>query len=133
MPSFFSMFSSRPLCAKKADMFSLSETNQFYLYTQGADLRKGFNSLPGIIRLYTHQVPHDGSVYIFINRTRTGMKLLHWERGGFVIYHKRFEGGRISPLVFKSDNAFRNVRWDELVLFMEGINPNAKRRKRYNK
>ena len=28
------------------------------------------------------------------------MKLLHWERGGFVIYYKRMESGRISHKIF---------------------------------
>ena len=31
------------------------------------------------------------------------MKLLHWERGGFVIYHKYFEQGRISHKLFKKE------------------------------
>ena len=29
------------------------------------------------------------------------MKLLHWERGGYVIYYKRMEVGRISRKVFR--------------------------------
>ena len=61
------------------------------------------------------------------------MKLLHWERGGFVIYYKRLERGRISHKIFiKEGVGFRSIRWDELVLFMEGISPIIKRRKRYN-
>lgn len=114
-------------------MFSLNANNQYYFYSQGADLRKGFNTLSGIIRSSSALNPIDGSVYIFANRSRTSLKLLHWERGGFVIYHKRFESGRISGLIFQSDSPFHSVRWDELVLLMEGINPHSKRRKRYNK
>ncbi len=59
---------------------------------------------------------------------------MHWERGGYVIYNKRLEQGRISHKVFANDNIveFRKTRWDELVLLMEGISPNTRRRKRYN-
>jgi hypothetical protein len=87
-------------------MFSLSETNTYYLCTQGTDLRKGFNRLTGVINSNSNLRASNGSVYIFINRSRTTMKLLHWERGGFVIYHKRLEEGRISAAVFKYKEVF---------------------------
>jgi hypothetical protein len=70
---------------------------------------------------------------VFLNKSRTTMKLLHWERGGFVIYYKRLESGRISHKIFiKEGHGFRSFRWDELVLLIEGISPKIKRRKRYN-
>jgi hypothetical protein len=114
-------------------MFSLTETNRYYICTRGTDLRKGFNTLAGVVNCNSKHRAPNGLVYIFINRSRTTMKLLHWERGGFVIYHKRLEEGRISSAVFKHEAVFRLLRWDELVLLVEGINPNIKRRKRYCK
>lgn len=114
-------------------MFSLSESNVFMVFTDSVDLRKGIDPLSRIVR-GSSQNPTDGSVYIFLNRTRTRMKLLHWERGGYVIFYKRMEQGRISHTVFhdKSPVGFRRVRWDELVLLVEGISSCAKRRKRFN-
>ncbi len=72
-------------------------------------------------------------VYVFVGKTRKVMKLLHWERGGYVMYYKRLETGRLSPRLFPSDLhiGFREIRWDELVLFIEGISLNARRRKRF--
>ena len=77
--------------------------------------------------------PTDGRVYAFAGKTRKVMKLLHWERGGYVMYYKRLETGRLSPRLFPPDQhtGFREIRWDELVLFIEGISPNARRRKRF--
>lgn len=77
--------------------------------------------------------PTDGKVYVFVGKTRKVMKLLHWERGGYVMYYKRLETGRLSPRLFPLDQptGFREIRWDELVLFIEGISPNARRRKRF--
>ena len=113
-------------------MFSLNESNHFVVCVYGVDLRKGLNGLCGIIR-YQSLTPTNGDVYVFLNKSRTTMKLLHWERGGFVIYYKRMESGRISHKIFlKEGVGFRTIRWDELVLFMEGISVKIKRRKRYN-
>lgn len=114
-------------------MFSLSESNKFMVCTSAVDLRKGVDPLSRMVRSNS-MIPTDGSVYVFMNRTRTRMKLLHWERGGYVIFYKRMEQGRISHTVFKSDerSVFKQLRWDELVLLVEGICASAKRRKRFN-
>ncbi|MCI7654582.1 MAG: transposase, partial [Bacteroidales bacterium] len=63
--------------------------------------------------------PTDGKVYVFVGKTRKVMKLLHWERGGYVMYYKRLETGRLSPRLFPPDQhiGFREIRWDELALF----------------
>jgi len=114
-------------------MFSLNETNHFMVYSIHVDLRKGVLPLCGLI-LSLGSKPSDGSVYVFFNRSRTLMKLLHWERGGYVIYYKRMEVGRVSRKVFRQSPSpqFYVLRWDELVLFLEGIFPSAGRRKRFN-
>lgn len=114
-------------------MFSLNETNHFMVYSDSVDLRKGLEPLCGIAR-FCGQKPTDGSVYVFFNRSRTLMKLLHWERGGYVIYYKRMEVGRISRRVFRGleHPGFYRLRWDELVLLLEGVYPSASRRKRFN-
>jgi hypothetical protein len=114
-------------------MFSLNENHHYYLCTLSTDMRKGFNTLMGVITSNSTLRPLDGSVYVFVNRNRNTLKILHWERGGFVIYHKRLESGRLSKSLFKFEASFRPIRWDELVLLVEGINPNTKRRKRYEK
>ena len=114
-------------------MFSLNEGNRFVLYLSGVNMRNGIEGLCGLVR-YLSLSPTNGDVYIFINKNRTILKLLHWERGGYVIYNKRLEQGKISYKVFLKDTAvgFRSIRWDELVLLLEGISPNIRRRNRYN-
>ena len=113
-------------------MFSLSESNRYVICVIGVDLRKGLDGLCGLIR-YLSLSPTNGDVYVFFNKSRNTMKLLHWERGGFVIYYKRLERGRVSHKVFINEGlGFRSLRWDELVLLLEGISPGIKRRKRYN-
>ena len=53
-------------------------------------MRKGVESLCGIVRT-SHMNPLNGDVYVFTNKSRCLLKMLHWERGGFVVYYKRFE------------------------------------------
>lgn len=98
-------------------MFSLSSSHQFYLYQSACDMRKSFDGLCGIVTNELNQVAHNGNVYVFINRRGTQMKLLHWESGGFVLYHKRLEQGTFAfPLHHKT-----HISWSDLVLIIEGI------------
>lgn len=96
-------------------------------------MRKSVEGLCGIIRTYQYS-PTNQEVYVFAIKSRTLKKMLHWERGGFIVYYKRLEQGRLSPSIFHHENAtaFIDLRWDEMVLLMEGIRLGIKRQKRYN-
>jgi hypothetical protein len=78
--------------------------------------------------------PLSGEVFIFMNKTRTAIKLLHWERGGFVVYHKRLEEGRFTLPVFDRRTGSYSLKWTDLVLMVEGISlDRIYYRKRYAK
>lgn len=67
-------------------MFSLNDSMRYLLYNRPTDMRKSFHTLSGIITDAMGQDPCSGNVYIFINRARDRIKLLHWEPGGMVLY-----------------------------------------------
>lgn len=56
-------------------------------------MRKGFDSLSGIVKSQMALDALSGSVFIFMNRRHTHIKLLLWEGDGFAIYYKRLEKG----------------------------------------
>lgn len=100
-------------------MFSLGNSQRYLLYNQPCDMRKGFDGLCGLVSNELRLNPLDGGVYIFINRQRNQIKLLCWEPGGLVMYHKRLEQGRFSvPDLSRSSGV---IQWPELVLIVEGI------------
>ncbi|MGL5980372.1 MAG: IS66 family insertion sequence element accessory protein TnpB, partial [Phocaeicola sp.] len=108
-------------------MFNLNENNRLVISHTSTDMRKGVDTLCGEIRRFSLE-PTNGDVYIFVGRSRKVMKLLHWERGGYVVYYKRLAQGRFHSKIFLKDGSgFRSIRWDELVLLMEGISPKVVR------
>ncbi len=68
-------------------MFSLNESNRYYLYPYPTDMRKSFYTLSGIVTNQMGKNVRDGDAFIFINANCTCMKILHMEYGGLVIYH----------------------------------------------
>lgn len=113
-------------------MFVLNETNVFRVCCTPVDMRQGILRLSQLVRSNDFN-PSDGVVYVFYNRSRNRIKLLHWERCGFVVYHKQMAQGCLSSNIIRARAGFYELRWDELVLYIEGINPSCYRRKRYNK
>jgi hypothetical protein len=62
------------------------------------------------------------------------IKLLQWDRSGFVIYTKRLEQGTFERPGSSDDQHSTLLKWDELVLILEGISlKSVRRRKRYEK
>lgn len=102
-------------------MFSLGDSHIYYLSREATDMRKGFDSLSGEVRRSMGRDPLSGEVFIFYNSSCTRLKLLHWERGGFVIYHKRFEQGILSLPKFDAAAGGYRVSWRELMLMVEGV------------
>ncbi len=115
-------------------MFSLTSAHQYYIYNRATDMRKGFDSLCGIIQSQLGKNPASGEVFIFINRPRNKIKLLHWEPYGFTIYYKRLEQGTLELPPTEKNNSSISINWTDLVMIIEGISlQNIKKRKRYNK
>jgi len=113
-------------------MFSLNDSLSYYYYRESTDMRKGFDALCGMVRSQMHRNPLSGEVFIFMNRGRTTVKILRWESGGLVIYHKRLEQGRFEEPVYRSVDKSYHLQWAELVMIIQGISmQNRVQRKRY--
>ena len=114
-------------------MFSLTSSLQYYLYRGATDMRKSFDGLCGIVQNQLYRSPISGEVFIFINRRRDKIKLLHWETGGFVLYYKRLESGTYE-IPQMDDHEYRPLNWPDLVMMIEGISlKSIQKRKRFSK
>ena len=102
-------------------MFSLTTSHKYLLYRKVTDFRKGFDGLSGLVHNELGRDPSSGEVFIFVNRPRNRIKLLHWQHGGFVLYYKRLEKGTISFPVLENDGTSCSLHYTELVMMIEGI------------
>jgi transposase len=107
-------------------MISFGPAQRYYLYREPTDMRKSFDGLSGLVTSGLGRDPLSGEVFIFLNRRRTHIKLLVWDRSGFVLYYKRLEEGTFEL------PASGSVTWQQLVLILEGVSlASARYRKRY--
>ena len=82
-------------------------------------MRKGFNGLSGLVRTGMQRNPLSGEIFIFVNKKRNMMKLLHWQAGGFVLYFKRLEAGTFK--IPKNHEKTILISYTELSMIIAGI------------
>lgn len=115
-------------------MLNFTSGIKIYAYTQPTDMRKGFNGLSAIVRQEFQCDPTDGSLFIFVNRRRDRMKLLHFVAGGFWLYYRLLEAGTFEELK-SSDNSCRlQIDVTQLSMLLSGVSlvASQKRRKRFH-
>ena len=78
--------------------------------------------------------PTDGSLFIFINRRRDRMKLLHFYGGGFWLYYRLLEAGSFEAFQSADDSCSLQIDATQLSMLLSGVSLVAakKRRKRFS-
>ena len=108
-------------------MLMLPPAVRVFLATGPADLRRSFDGLAAMARDVVRQDPLSGHLFVFSNRRRDRVKVLFWDRSGFVLWYKRLEKG-----VFRFPSAEAGsveVEAAELMLLLEGIELAGSRRR----
>lgn len=65
-----------------------------YLCREPVDMRKSIDGLSLLVQEAMALNPFEAAVFVFGNRRRDKVKLLFWERNGFVVWYKRLEEER---------------------------------------
>lgn len=110
-------------------MLTLPSSVRIYLAAEPVDLRRSIDGLSALVEASGHDV-YSGHLFVFGGRRRDRLKILVWDRGGFVLYYKRLEVGRFRwPDI--ADGA-REVQLDatQLAMLLDGIDVKKVRRPR---
>lgn len=92
---------------------------RIFVAVEPADLRKGFDSLSGMVRQTLKRDPLSGHLFVFANKSRQRIKILFWDRTGFVLWHKRLETGLFQ---FPSaEDVSLEVEPAQLTMLLDGI------------
>ncbi|MCJ8286364.1 IS66 family insertion sequence element accessory protein TnpB [Halomonas sp.] len=97
-----------------------------YLCREPVDMRKQIDGLSLLVQEAMDLNPFDEAVFVFTNRQRDKVKILFWERNGFVVWYKRLERERFKWLD-KMDGERITVTGQELNLLLDGVDIAAMR------
>lgn len=108
---------------------------RIFVAAEAVDLRRRFDGLAAATRSVIREDPLNGHVFVFLNRRRNRIKLLVWDRTGYLVVYKRLARGTFT-LATAPEPRQRHVEMDagELGLLLEGIDlRGAIRRERWRR
>jgi transposase len=112
-------------------MLALPAAVRIYVAAEPVDLRRGFDGLAAAVRSIVGADPLSGHVFAFANRRKNRIKLLVWDRTGYLLIYKRLERGTFT-ITHTPLPGQRHIEMDagELLLLLEGIDLRGARRQR---
>lgn len=113
-------------------MLTLPPSTRIFVATTRVDGRKGIDGLSALVRVQFAADPLSGHLFVFFARRADRVRVLYWDRDGYVLITKRLEKGTFR-LPWRED-ACGHVTADaaELMLILEGIDlRDARRRARW--
>lgn len=115
-------------------MLSLPPSVRVFVARGATDMRKGFDGLEGLTRDVIREDPQSGHLFVFFNRRSDRVKILLWDRTGFLLLYKRLERGTFSlgAIEFSGQDSVE-ILASEFLLLLEGLDlRGAKRRTRFD-
>jgi len=100
-------------------MFFAEGQVRVWLCTEPTDMRKSFDGLSGLVKHKLQEDPLSGQLFVFINRRKTQMKILYFDRSGYCIWSKRLVQGQFN---YRASSAGkRQLDALQLKLLLEGV------------
>ncbi len=100
-------------------MFFPESQVRIWLYARPTDMRKSFDGLSALVKNKLIEDPLSGQIFIFINRRRSHLKALYFDRTGYCIWSKRLERGQFRYDVKHGEKQLLDCT--QLKLLLEGI------------
>lgn len=95
-------------------MINIKDVKTVYLATGHTDLRKSIDGLAVIVQEQFKLDPFSPSLFVFCNKNKEKLKILHWDRAGFWLYYRRLERGRFNWPTDDSDTIkidLKELKW----------------------
>src|SRR3981189_3565091 len=112
----------------------LSQGARIWMASEVTDMRCGFDRLAERVNAVIGENPQSGHLFVFRSRRGDRLKILVWDRDGFVLWYKRLETGVFKlPRVMAGARSVE-LRASELAMVLDGIDVSKlKRVRRYER
>jgi len=96
-------------------MLSLPSSTRVFVCAAATDMRCSFDKLSALTQGVLKQDPLPGHLFVFLNRLRTHIKVLYFDRSGLAIWYKRLERGTYSV------PSLEEITYRDLLCMLEGL------------
>jgi transposase len=98
-----------------------AQAARIWLAAEATDMRCGFDRLAERVKVVIGEDPLSGHLFVFHSRRGDRLKILVWDRDGFLLWYKRLEAGVFKlPRVGEGARSVE-LRASELAMILDGI------------
>lgn len=101
-------------------MILLPGSVRILLWSKPVDMRRGMDGLSMIVRSVGEDI-YAGHLYVFCSRRRQHVRILTWQRGGFVLLSKRLGRGRFQLPIAPTDGGQIVLDAAALTMLLDGV------------
>ena len=94
---------------------------RIWMASEATDMRCGFDRLAERVRAVIGEDPQSGHLFVFRSRRGDRLKILMWDRDGFVLWYKRLEIGVFKIPRVQQGARSVELRASELAMILDGI------------
>jgi transposase len=94
---------------------------RIWLATEKTDMRCGFDRLAERVKTVVGKDPLSGHLFVFRSGRGDRLKILVWDRDGFVLWYKRLEAGVFKLPRVEQGRRSVELRASELAMVLDGI------------
>ena len=110
------------------------QPTRIWLAVEAMDMRCGFDRLAERVSAVISQDPLSGHLFVFASRRHDRLKILCWDRDGYVLWYKRLEAGVFKLPRVEPGARSVELRASELAMMLDGIDmTKLKRMARYRR
>ncbi len=106
-------------------ILNTSEVKQIYISTNFVDMRKSIDGLTLLVHENFGLDVVDRSLFLFINKSRTRIKILYYENNGFWLFLKRLEKGKFQYVVDET-RLVKTISDVQLNWLLQGVDMESK-------
>ena len=102
-------------------MLTIPRSVRIFIGSTPIDMRKSIDGLLAIVQHELLEDAYSGHLFVFVSRRCDRVKILAWDKGGFVLLYKRLERGQFKLPHISSETMAVEIDATQLAMLLDGI------------
>ena len=102
-------------------MITIPRSVRIFIGSTPIDMRKSIDGLMAIVQEELEQDAYSGFLFVFVSRRADRVKILTWDKGGFVLVYKRLEKGQFKLPHMDPSSMAVEIDATQLAMLLDGI------------
>jgi transposase len=102
-------------------VITIPRSVRIFIGSNPIDMRKSIDGLMSIVQGELRQDAYSGHLFVFVSRRADRVKILTWDKGGFLLLYKRLERGQFRLPLIGRDTMAVEIDATQLAMLLDGI------------